>query len=60
MLHPKLAVTDDVLARARSANVNSRSLLLNYELMFSVVKAGSASSATSTAERPGQFGRSVW
>jgi len=33
MLHAKLAVIDDVLALAGSANVDSRSLFLNYELM---------------------------
>ncbi len=34
MLHAKLAVIDDVLALAGSANLDSRSLFLNYELMF--------------------------
>ena len=34
MLHAKLAVIDDVLAMAGSANIDSRSLFLNYELMF--------------------------
>ncbi len=33
MLHAKLVVIDDVLALAGSANVDSRSLFLNYELM---------------------------
>ena len=33
MLHAKLAIFDDVLALAGSANVDSRSLFLNYELM---------------------------
>lgn len=33
MLHAKLAVVDDVLALAGSANLDSRSLFLNYELM---------------------------
>jgi cardiolipin synthase len=33
MVHAKLAVFDDVLALAGSANLDSRSLLLNYELM---------------------------
>jgi cardiolipin synthase A/B len=33
MMHAKLAVFDDVLALAGSANLDSRSLLLNYELM---------------------------
>ena len=34
MLHAKLAVIDDVLALAGSANLDSRSLFLNYELMM--------------------------
>ncbi len=34
MLHAKLAVVDDVLALAGSANLDSRSLFLNYELMM--------------------------
>ena len=34
MLHAKLAVVDDVLALAGSANLDSRSLFLNYELMI--------------------------
>ena len=33
MLHAKLAVVDDTLALAGSANLDSRSLFLNYELM---------------------------
>jgi cardiolipin synthase len=33
MLHAKLAVIDDVLALAGSANFDTRSLFLNYELM---------------------------
>lgn len=33
MIHAKLAVVDDVLALAGSANLDSRSLFLNYELM---------------------------
>ena len=33
MLHAKLAVIDDALALAGSANIDSRSLFLNYELM---------------------------
>ncbi|MEF7615842.1 phospholipase D-like domain-containing protein [Aquincola sp. MAHUQ-54] len=33
MLHAKLAIVDDVLAMAGSANIDSRSLFLNYELM---------------------------
>ncbi len=34
MHHGKLAVFDDALALSGSANLDSRSLLLNYELMF--------------------------
>ena len=34
MLHAKLAVFDDDLALAGSANLDSRSLFLNYELML--------------------------
>ena len=34
MLHAKLAVIDDALALAGSANLDSRSLFLNYELML--------------------------
>ena len=34
MLHAKLAVFDDALALAGSANLDSRSLFLNYELMI--------------------------
>ena len=33
MLHAKLAIIDDVLAMSGSANLDSRSLFLNYELM---------------------------
>ena len=34
MLHAKLAVVDDVMALAGSANIDSRSLFLNYEMMM--------------------------
>ena len=34
MLHAKLVVVDDVLALAGSANLDSRSLFLNYEMML--------------------------
>jgi cardiolipin synthase len=34
MQHAKLVVVDDTLALAGSANLDSRSLFLNYELMF--------------------------
>jgi cardiolipin synthase A/B len=39
MLHAKLALIDDVLALAGSANLDSRSLFLNYELMLAFHKA---------------------
>jgi cardiolipin synthase A/B len=38
MLHAKLAVIDDALALAGSANFDSRSLFLNYELMVAFHK----------------------
>jgi len=34
MMHAKLAVIDDALALSGSANLDSRSLFLNYELML--------------------------
>ncbi len=40
MLHAKLAVIDDQLALAGSANLDSRSLFLNYELMMAFHDAG--------------------
>ena len=39
MLHAKLIVVDDVLALAGSANLDSRSLFLNYELMMAFHEA---------------------
>jgi len=39
MLHAKLAVIDDALALAGSANLDSRSLFLNYELMLAFHQA---------------------
>jgi cardiolipin synthase len=39
MLHAKLAVIDDTLALAGSANLDSRSLFLNYELMLAFHKS---------------------
>ena len=39
MLHAKLAVFDDTLALAGSANFDSRSLFINYELMAAFHKA---------------------
>jgi cardiolipin synthase A/B len=40
MLHAKLAVVDDGLALAGSANLDSRSLFLNYELMVAFQQPG--------------------
>lgn len=40
MLHAKMAAIDDQLALAGSANLDSRSLFLNYELMMAFHEAG--------------------
>jgi cardiolipin synthase len=40
MLHAKLAVIDDALALVGSANLDSRSLFLNYEVMLAFHDAG--------------------
>ncbi len=40
MLHAKLALIDDTLALAGSANLDSRSLFLNYELMVAFHQPG--------------------
>ncbi len=40
MLHAKAAIVDDVLALAGSANLDSRSLFLNYELMVAFHDGG--------------------
>lgn len=40
MLHAKLAVFDQTLALAGSANLDSRSLFLNYEMMFAFHQRG--------------------
>jgi cardiolipin synthase len=40
MLHAKAAIVDDVLALAGSANLDGRSLFLNYELMVAFRDAG--------------------
>ena len=51
MLHAKLAVIDDVLALAGSANLDSRSLFLNYELMFAFHGAPAVARFTDWFER---------
>jgi cardiolipin synthase len=39
MMHAKLVVTDDALALAGTANLDTRSLFLNYEVMCAFHKA---------------------
>ena len=68
MLHAKLIVVDDVLALAGSANLDSRSLFLNYELMMAFhepevvqrfadwFEAERASTQRSLPKQPGLFG----
>ena len=68
MLHAKLVVVDDVLALAGSANLDSRSLFLNYELMVAfhapdVIERFAqwfdterASAQRTLPKRPGLFG----
>jgi len=68
MLHAKLIVVDDVLALAGSANLDSRSLFLNYELMMAFheptvverfaewFEAERASAQRSLPKRPGLVG----
>jgi cardiolipin synthase len=55
MLHAKLALFDDVLALSGSANVDSRSLFLNYELMVAFHDHGDVArfAAWFDAERAG-------
>jgi cardiolipin synthase A/B len=43
MQHAKLAVIDDVVAYAGSANLDGRSLFLNYELMFAFQESDAVS-----------------
>jgi cardiolipin synthase len=45
MLHAKLAVIDDQLALAGSANIDSRNLFLNYELMVAFHRAMTCASS---------------
>jgi cardiolipin synthase len=51
MLHAKLAVFDDVLALSGSANVDSRSLFLNYELMVAFHDRGDVARFAAWFER---------
>ncbi len=51
MQHAKLAVVDDVVALCGSANLDSRSLFLNYELMFAFHDAGAITSCAAWFER---------
>jgi cardiolipin synthase len=65
MLHGKLVVVDDTLALAGSANLDARSLFLNYELMVAFHASGDvqrfadwfeqerASASPYQAQRPG-------
>jgi cardiolipin synthase len=68
MLHAKLVVVDDVLALAGSANLDSRSLFLNYEMMMAFhdpavverfadwFEAERATARRSIPKRPGLIG----
>lgn len=51
MLHGKLALVDDVLALAGSANLDSRSLFLNYELMVAFHDASAIAAFAAWFER---------
>ena len=57
MLHAKLAVIDDALALAGSANLDSRSLFLNYELMVAFHKAGDVQRFAAWFDRQRQSAR---
>ena len=71
MLHAKLIVVDDLLALAGSANLDSRSLFLNYELMMAFhapevverfaewFETERASAQRSLPKRPGLLGDMV-
>jgi cardiolipin synthase len=71
MLHAKLVVIDETLALAGSANLDTRSLFLNYELMAAFHKSGDvqrfgawfdrerSSARAYVAKRPG-LARDVW
>ena len=51
MLHAKAAIIDDALALAGSANLDSRSLFLNYELMVAFHDAGDIARFSAWIER---------
>lgn len=51
MIHAKAMVSDDTLAIAGSANLDSRSLFLNYELMFAFYDPQDAARFASWIER---------
>ena len=51
MLHAKLVVVDDVVAFIGSANLDSRSLFLNYELMFAFHDARAIAAGAGWFER---------
>lgn len=51
MQHAKLAVVDDVVALTGSTNLDSRSLFLNYELMFAFHDADAISACAGWFER---------
>lgn len=51
MLHAKAAIIDDALALAGSANLDSRSLFLNYELMAAFHDAGDIARFSAWIER---------
>ena len=51
MQHAKLAVVDDLVAHTGSTNLDSRSLFLNYELMFAFHDGGAIAACTAWFER---------